>query len=264
MHITDAPIHPSLAVTDIERSRAWYAEKLGWEPVAGLSFDDPLVYRIGGSGFSLFTTPSAGTAKNTVMNWTVHDVSETVAELRERGLQFEEYDFGDIKTVDGIMTVEGGYKNAWFKDPDGNIVGLVSGPDGIPGMASGSLTVMLAATDIERAKAWYASKLDFEPVYENAGVVLTYSCANTSFTVYATQFAGTAKNTVAVWQLRGIRDEVARLKARGIEFPDFDFGDGDKSEDGIMSDADGDLQAWFQDSEGNWLAIAEDRGDIPL
>jgi catechol 2,3-dioxygenase-like lactoylglutathione lyase family enzyme len=264
MPITDAPVHPTLAVSDIERSRRWYADKLGWEPMAGVPFEDPLIYRVGDSGFSLYTTPSAGTAKNTVMNWTVDDVTAKVAELRARGLAFEEYDFGEIKTVEGVMTVEGDYKNAWFKDPDGNIIGLVSGPDGIPGMPNGSLTPMLAASDLERAKAWYASKLGFEPVYENPGVVVTYASGGTPFTIYATQFAGTAKNTVAVWRLPNMRAEVERLKGRGIEFPDFDFGDGDKSVDGIMSDDTGDLQAWFQDSEGNWLAIAEDRPELDL
>jgi catechol 2,3-dioxygenase-like lactoylglutathione lyase family enzyme len=258
--LTDAPIHPSLAVTDIERSRAWYSDKLGWEPVAALP--DPVIYRIGDSGFSLFTTPAAGTAKNTVMNWNVDDLTSLMTELRGRGLTFEEYDFGELRTVDGVMTDPTGGRTAWFRDPDGNTIAILQAP---PGQGSGhTISAMLAASDLARAKAWYADKLGFTPVAEFGGFVLDYVSGRTSFNVYQTDFAGTAQNTVAVWQMRGIRAEVARLRQRGIEFPDFDFGDGDRSVDGIMADDQGDLQAWFQDSEGNWLALAEDRGDIPL
>ena len=262
MPITDAPMGPTLAVSDLARSRAWYAEKLGWEPFFELP--ELVLYRVGDSRFSLYTTPSAGTAKNTVMTWNVGDVDADLSRLRGNGLDFEEYDFGEVRTVDGVMTDPSGHKNAWFQDPDGNIVGLLSGPGGIPGMSAGSITAMLAASDIARAKDWYASKLGYEPVYENPGAVLTYTSGGSSFTVYATSFAGTAKNTVAVWRMQGIRDEVARLRDRGVVFGDFDFGDGDRTVDGILSDQDGDVNAWFQDSEGNWLSLAEDRGDIPM
>ena len=123
--------------------------------------------------------------------------------------------------------------------------------------------ITLVVRDYDEAKAWYADKLGFEPVAEFAEMVIDYEVAGSAFNIYKTEFAGSAKNTVGVFRMRGIRDEIARLKMRGVVFPDFDFGDGDKSEDGIMSDDKGDLQGWFQDSEGNWLALAEDRGDFP-
>ena len=101
MAITDAPIHPSLAVRDLERARAWYADKLGWEPAR--DFPGLLVYEVGDSYFTLFTTTYAGTAKNTVMNWNVRDLSAEMGRLRDGGVTFEEYDFGEVKTVDGVM-----------------------------------------------------------------------------------------------------------------------------------------------------------------
>src|SRR6185503_10432352 len=79
--ITDAPIHPSLAASDLARARAWYADKLGWEP----TIEPPgvLVYELGpASAFTIYETPFAGTAKNTVMNWAVPDVGDAVARLR--------------------------------------------------------------------------------------------------------------------------------------------------------------------------------------
>ena len=62
--------------------------------------------------------------------------------------------------------------------------------------------------------------------------------------------------------MQGLRDEVARLRGRGVVFEDYNFGDGDKTVDGILADAEGDQNAWFKDSEGNILALAEDRGEV--
>ena len=178
-------------------------------------------------------------------------------------MTFEEYDFGEVKTVDGIMTDPTGGMNAWFKDLDGNIVGVISaGPDGPQLEPGAEITGMIAAADLERAKRWYAEKLGFEPDFQFPDVLATYKSGASTFTVYKTEFAGTAKNTVGVWRLKGIRDEVARLRGRGVVFEEYDFGDGDKTVDGIMSDDDGDANAWFKDSEGNILAIAEDRGGV--
>jgi catechol 2,3-dioxygenase-like lactoylglutathione lyase family enzyme len=254
MQITDAPVHASLAVVDLARARAWYADKLGWEP----SLEPPgtLVYEVIGSSFTLFETPNAGTAKNTVMAWTVADVGAEVARLRRRGVEFEEYDFGDFRTVDGIMTDPDGGQAAWFKDSEGNIISLMRSPgDTRPA----SLSPMLAAADLGRAKAWYAEALGFQPMFEIEGVVVGYQSGPTTFSVYQTSFAGTAKNTVAAWRLVGIVDEVARLRERGVEFEDYDFGDGDVTVAGILSDEIGPLNAWFRDSEGNSLVLIEDR-----
>ncbi|HEX3266260.1 MAG TPA: VOC family protein [Candidatus Limnocylindrales bacterium] len=254
MQITDAPVHASLAAVDLARARAWYAEKLGWEP--SREPDGTLVYEVFGSAFTVFETPNAGTAKNTVMSWNVPDVSTEVTRLRARGVQFEEYDFGEYKTVDGVMADPEGGKTAWFKDSEGNIISLTSSPQDTRPQ---SLSPMLAASDLDRAKAWYADKLGFTPMFELEGVVVGYPSGSTTFSVYKTEFAGTAKNTVAAWRLHGISDEVARLRGRGVGFEDYDFGDGDKTVDGILSDEKGPANAWFRDSEGNSLVLIEDR-----
>jgi catechol 2,3-dioxygenase-like lactoylglutathione lyase family enzyme len=259
--VTDAPFHPSLAVADLAKARSWYAEKLGWEPV--LEPPGVHIYKVGESFFTLFETEFAGTAKNTVMNWSVDDVRAEVSRLRERGVAFEEYDFGEAQTVDGIMTDPSGGMNAWFKDLDGNIVGVISAGEGGPRLEPGSeITAMIAASDLDRAQRWYSEKLGFEPDFTFPDVLATYKSGASMFTVYKTEFAGTAKNTVGLWRLKGIRDEVARLRGNGVVFEDYDFGDGDKTVGGILSDAEGDQNAWFKDSEGNILAIAEDRGGV--
>ena len=258
--ITDAPVHPSLAVKDLAAATAWYSEKLGWEPI-----EDPdgvALYKVGLSFFSLYPSDFAGTAKNTVMNWTVDDVRAEVARLRERGVDFQEYDFGEVKTVDGIMTDPNGGMNAWFKDLDGNIVGIISAGVGAPPLEPGTeITAMIAAADLERAKRWYAEKLGFQPEFQFPGILATYRSGPSTFTVYRTEFAGTAQNTVGIWRLAGLRQEVGRLRGRGVVFEEYDFGDA-RTVDGIMTEEDGEQNAWFKDSEGNILAIGEDRGGV--
>ena len=258
--LNEVPFHPTLAVADLKKATAWYSEKLGWDPVReppGVS-----VYKIGEAFFTLFESEFAGTAQNTVMNWSVNDVRAEVRRLRDRGVTFEEYDFGEVKTDDGIMTDPNGGMNAWFKDLDGNIVGVISaGPDGPALDPAAAITAMIAAADLDRAKRWYSEKLGFEPDFEFPDVLATYKSAGTTFSVYKTEFAGTAQNTVGLWRLEGIRAEVERLRSKGVVFDDYDFADGDKTVNGILSDDEGDWNAWFKDSEGNILALAEDHGE---
>jgi hypothetical protein len=61
------------------------------------------------------------------MGWTVTDIEAVVAELRRRGVVFEEYDF----TVNGIADIDGNYpsagtgeRGAWFRDSEGNLLGI--------------------------------------------------------------------------------------------------------------------------------------------
>jgi catechol 2,3-dioxygenase-like lactoylglutathione lyase family enzyme len=120
------PVHAILAATDIDRARAWYAERLGLEPIR--ERQGQLLFRFGPSILTVYQTSSAGTARNTVAEWHVDDLRAEMAALRARGLVFEEYDFGTAKTVDGIMVdPEDGSLNAWFTDSEGNVLGIVQG-----------------------------------------------------------------------------------------------------------------------------------------
>jgi len=59
-----------------------------------------------------------------VATFLVEAIEDEVGELRRRGVTFEEYDLPTLKTVDGVASV-GPIKGAWFKDPDGNVIGVV-------------------------------------------------------------------------------------------------------------------------------------------
>jgi catechol 2,3-dioxygenase-like lactoylglutathione lyase family enzyme len=250
--LRDYPMTPSLATADAARAKAWYAEKLGLEP----AYEDGgyLGYRVGPGMFTIYETPTAGTAKNTVANCNVRDLDAEVARLRARGVVFEDYDFGEYKTENGILRdPAGGAGNAWFKDPDGNTWSVLSDPkDDRPATVSG----MLAASDVERARDWYRDKLGFEHAVDHPGGVLGYESGGGWFEVYKTDFAGTAKNTVGAWNVKDLRAEKAALEAHGVTFEDYDFGEM-QTVDGVMSDPSGGLNAWFTDSEGNILALVQ-------
>jgi catechol 2,3-dioxygenase-like lactoylglutathione lyase family enzyme len=118
-----------LPVRDLARARAWYAQKLGLEPVE--ERPGGLRYRCGNSYFALFQSAGAPSGTHTQMGWEVADLAATVAALRARGVVFEEYDLPGLKTVDGIADIEGNYpskgtgeKGAWFRDCEGNLLGI--------------------------------------------------------------------------------------------------------------------------------------------
>lgn len=113
--------HTTIAVSDLERAKAWYADKLDLKPVSedmGGSW-----YESGGVQFALFPSPFAGTAKNTVMEWTVDDVVKVVDHLKSRGVSFDTFEMEGI-TWEGEVALMGGHKGAWFKDSEGNILSV--------------------------------------------------------------------------------------------------------------------------------------------
>jgi len=262
--LRDFRIHPLLATSDATRARAWYADKLGLEPV--FERDGQLVYSVPPTVFTVYHTPSAGTAQNTVAVWRVDDLRAEMARLRARGVMFEELDFGpEDRTVDGIMTSLDGPReilNAWFRDVDGNWISFVQQPPE-PGVEppEPGVSPMLAASDLGRARAWYSEKLGLEPTWHYDGELLVYRSGQTHLSIYATPSAGTARNTVAEWHVDDLRAEVAALRARGVVFEEYDFGTS-RTIDGVMTDSDdGSLNAWFTDSEGSILGLVEGQGD---
>ncbi|WP_347110767.1 VOC family protein [Paenarthrobacter sp. S56] len=122
--LKDQQVAAVLPAQDLKRARGFYSEKLGLEP-DNPDADDNLQYRCGdGTGFLLYETPNAGTARNTQMGWMVDDVAATVEELRGKGVTFEDYDFPGLKTENGIATMPDGSAAAWFLDTEGNILSL--------------------------------------------------------------------------------------------------------------------------------------------
>lgn len=112
---------------------------------------------------------------------------------------------------------------------------------------------VLAASDIERAKAWYEEKLGLKPEIEEMGSAW-YRTGDSWFLLYPTKAAGTAQNTVAHWTVSDMTAVMTELRARGVVFEEYDFGDGMKTVDGVL-EMGGRAAAWFKDSEGNTIEL---------
>jgi predicted enzyme related to lactoylglutathione lyase len=108
---------------DVARARKFYEETIGLEPTQEVA--GGVVYEFaGGTRCFLYPTPNAGTSKASQAFWQVEDIEREVAELRRRGVRFEEYDLPGMKAENGIYT-GGGAKAAWFKDTEGNTLAIV-------------------------------------------------------------------------------------------------------------------------------------------
>lgn len=124
--LTDFKVYAVLPSRDLSAARTWYEEKVGAVPAK----EDPggLWYECGdGSWFVVTPSAFAGTAQNTAASFQVARIEEVMAQLREKGVVFEEYDLPDFKTIDGLFSM-GPFKAAWFRDEDGNIIEIAEVP----------------------------------------------------------------------------------------------------------------------------------------
>jgi catechol 2,3-dioxygenase-like lactoylglutathione lyase family enzyme len=111
----------ALPVKDLARAKAFYEEKLGLSPAREL--EGALFYEGTGGGFLLFPTGGRPSGQHTQMAWFVADIVASVAELKRRGVRFEDYDVPGLKTIGGIADL--GYeKSAWFHDSEGNLLAV--------------------------------------------------------------------------------------------------------------------------------------------
>jgi catechol 2,3-dioxygenase-like lactoylglutathione lyase family enzyme len=124
--LTDRRIHSTIPAADLGRARRWYEERLGFVPIRELP--GGLMYEAAeGTRFVIYPTPNAGQSPNTLMGFATSDIEAEVRELKARGVVFEDYDFPTLKTVDSIATT-GPTRAAWFRDSEGNIIGIVQLP----------------------------------------------------------------------------------------------------------------------------------------
>ena len=115
----------TIPVKDLAAARRFYGETLGLKR-AGAEDSEFSSYRTGGSNILVYRSQYAGTNKATAVTWPVGDeVEDIVRDLKSKGVTFEHYDMPGT-TQKGDVHVTGDHKAAWFKDPDGNIIGIVS------------------------------------------------------------------------------------------------------------------------------------------
>ena len=116
----------TLPASDIERAKAWYEATLGLQPAEEGEFGVAW-YDTGGVRFMLYESEFAGTNKATAASLTAPDFDGAMELLRTRGAVFDHVEFGEFKTVDGVLALPDGRKAAWVKDSEGNILSITSG-----------------------------------------------------------------------------------------------------------------------------------------
>jgi catechol 2,3-dioxygenase-like lactoylglutathione lyase family enzyme len=115
----------TIAVRDLKRAKEFYEGKLGFTPVPS-GEKSVLNYKSGESTFMVYVSEFAGTNQATAVTWIVDDAEDIARALKAKGVMFEHYDLPGV-TRKGDVHFAGKLKNVWFKDPDGNILAVVSG-----------------------------------------------------------------------------------------------------------------------------------------
>jgi catechol 2,3-dioxygenase-like lactoylglutathione lyase family enzyme len=113
----------------------------------------------------------------------------------------------------------------------------------------------LPAQDVERARAFYRDVLGFEPVREH-NRHLFYECGGGSFLVFPSRGAPSGTHDQLGFVVADVEAAAAELRARGVELEAYEPPEGSSFRDGIM-DHGSVKAAWFKDSEGNLLSVAQ-------
>lgn len=112
----------TVPVMDLDRASRFYRDKLRLKLIS-TSMEGYVMCQCGdGTGFLLYQRAPTK-ADHTLLTFFVDDVEAEVEELKGHGVIFEEYNSAGLQTKNGIATI-GETKGAWFKDTEGNILGI--------------------------------------------------------------------------------------------------------------------------------------------
>jgi catechol 2,3-dioxygenase-like lactoylglutathione lyase family enzyme len=121
----DSEAIATIAVKDLTVARKFYEEVLGLK-IARTTGSEALTFKTGRSELIVYRSQYAGSNKATAVNWRVgQEIESIVSALAAKGVAFEHYDMPGL-TLKGDVHAFGEFKTAWFKDPDGNIISLMS------------------------------------------------------------------------------------------------------------------------------------------
>jgi catechol 2,3-dioxygenase-like lactoylglutathione lyase family enzyme len=119
--LNESDTYTTIPVSDLARAQRFYSGTLGLTPA--MVTEGGVMYRSGVTRF--FVYPSGYRASgHTQMSWVVGDIKDEVAALRAKGIEFVTFDVPGVTTVDGISQSGPAVWTAYFRDPDGNLLGL--------------------------------------------------------------------------------------------------------------------------------------------
>jgi catechol 2,3-dioxygenase-like lactoylglutathione lyase family enzyme len=114
----------TIAVSNLAAAEKFYEEKLGFKRVGPQELGTH-TYQSGKSTLMVYQSQYAGTNKATAATWIVDDAEKLAQELAARGVSFEHYELPQT-TRKGDVHFYKNLEQVWFKDPDGNILAVVS------------------------------------------------------------------------------------------------------------------------------------------
>ena len=128
MPLSEFPLRPSIAVSDIGRAVEFYEDKLGLQAVeSGPSATIPDASRVyasgGGPALNVYQSRTAGASSATLATWYVDELDQVVDELAAAGVECVRYDDFEHDSK-GITPRAGGGRIGWIQDPDGNTFAL--------------------------------------------------------------------------------------------------------------------------------------------
>jgi catechol 2,3-dioxygenase-like lactoylglutathione lyase family enzyme len=120
--LKDCPAHATLPASDLARARAFYEGTLGFEPVR----ENPggVFYEAGGRPFFVFASRGASSGAHTQLGFRTGDIEAEVGDLRAKGVEFESYEMDGFDPDTRIFS-GGPVRSAWFRDSEGNLLGVV-------------------------------------------------------------------------------------------------------------------------------------------
>ncbi len=112
----------SFSVDDLQKAKVFYGETLGVEVKTD---DEGLELQFPGNTIFIYPKKNHVPATFTVLNFPVRDIDAAVKELAKRGVRFERYEEGELKTDEKGIFRGDGPTIAWFKDPAGNFLSVI-------------------------------------------------------------------------------------------------------------------------------------------
>ncbi len=124
--LKNSPFYAGFAADDLAKAKKFYGETLGAFAVVELGEGLLSLQAANGYAVLIYVKPGHVPAAHTILNFPVDDIEASVDALRKAGVEFEHYDSGPVKTDErGIASPGPGLRQAWFRDPAGNILSVI-------------------------------------------------------------------------------------------------------------------------------------------
>ena len=122
----DTKAFSSFSVDDMQKAKKFYGQTLGLEVSESYGGRILEIHIVGRRNTVIYSKDNHTPATFTILNFPVDNLEQTMDDLTKRGVRFEIYNEGDVKTDEKGISISGeGPKIAWFKDPAGNVLSVL-------------------------------------------------------------------------------------------------------------------------------------------